>query len=159
MACERTEAGVLYSDDPARLDLDAAHAMLRTAYWCTDIPREVMVRSFAHSIVVGAYDGAGVLLGVARAISDRATFAYLCDVFVGEPHRGRGIGSAMVRHLMAHPDLQGLRRWSLLTRDAHGVYAKLGFTHLSDPTRYMEISRPGLYRRDGSANLPHNLQP
>lgn len=159
MAFERTDSGVLYSDDPARVDLDAAHAMLRTAYWCEDIPRELLARAFAHSIVVGAYDSAGALLGVARVVSDRATFAYVCDVYVAEPARGRGIGTRMVKHLMAHPELQGLRRWSLLTRDAHGVYAKLGFTRMSDPAQYMEISRPGMYRCDRPATPPHNLHP
>lgn len=144
MAYEQREGGLLYSDDPARLDLDAVHAMLRSSYWSTGIPRALVERAFAHSMVFGVYDGEAQV-AVARVISDRATFAYLCDVFVRADARGRGIGTRLVRFILAHPELQGLRRWSLMTRDAHGVYEPFGFANLQDPTRYMEISRPGMY--------------
>lgn len=129
------------STDPARIDLDAVWNMLRRSYWSPNIRRDIVARAIANSLVVGAYDTdhpAGPRqVGFARAVTDRATFAWLADVIVDEPHRGRGIGTEMVRTLMAHPELQTLRRWSLATRDAHSVYAALGFEP-AQPGRYME---------------------
>ena len=115
------------STDPARIDLDRVHAWLRASYWSPRVRRDVVERAFAHSLVAGAYDERGVQRGVARAVTDHATFAYLADVFVDEPARGRGVGRRMVRALLADPRTQTVRRWSLATRDAHGVYAALGF--------------------------------
>ncbi len=115
------------STDPARLDLDRVHAWLAAAYWSPGVRRDIVERAFANSLSAGAYDARGVQVGVARAVTDQATFAYLADVFVDERARGHGVGRAMVRALIDDPRLQTLRRWSLATRDAHGVYAALGF--------------------------------
>ncbi len=144
MPHEITTNGLLYSDDRARLDLDAVHAMLRTAYWCRGIPRETLDRAFANSLTFGVYEGVRQI-AVARVISDRATFAYLCDVYVADDRRGLGIGKALVAHILGHPELQGLRRWCLLTKDAHGLYEQFGFGYLAEPRRFMEIARPGMY--------------
>ena len=133
------------SSDPADVDLDAVHAMLTRSYWAEGISRELVARAIAGSIPFSLLCGT-TLVGFARVISDRATCAYLADVFVLEAHRGRGLGRRLVEAAMAHPDLQGIRRFGLVTRDAHALYARVGFTPLAHPDRHMEISRPGLYR-------------
>ncbi len=132
------------SDDPARLDLEVIHGFLSRAYWSRGIPRSVVDKAVAHSLCVGAYLGASQV-GFARAVSDYATFAYVADVFVLEAHRGRGLAIAMVDSLKRHPHLQGLRTWLLLTRDAHGLYRKLGFTGLDDPARAMILQNRDIY--------------
>ncbi len=134
------------SFDPARLDLDLIHRFLSTdAYWSAGIPRAVVERAVANSLCIGAYaDGAQV--GFARLITDRATFAYLADVFVVSARRGRGIATRMVRALLAHDDVWGLRRVLLFTADAHALYEGLGFASLARPERAMEIVRPNIYR-------------
>jgi GNAT superfamily N-acetyltransferase len=115
------------STDPSRLDLDRVYSWLRDAYWSRGVRRDIVERAFASSLSVGAYASDGAQLGVARAVTDQATFAWLCDVFVDPAARGRGIARAMVQALLDDPRLQTLRRWCLGTRDAHGVYAPLGF--------------------------------
>ena len=115
------------STDPARFDLDAIHAYLTASYWAEGVPRELVARSLDESLAFGLYD-AGRQIGLARVITDRATFAYLCDVYVLEAYRGRQLGVWLMECVMAHPDLQGLRRFMLATRDAHALYAKFGFT-------------------------------
>lgn len=125
------------SDDPSRLDIDAICDFLSRAYWADKRPRELIERSIKHSLNFGVYDGKRQI-GFARVVSDQATFAYLCDVFIHEDYRGKSLGKWMMECIMAHPDLQGLRRWCLLTRDAHGLYKQFGFTELSDPSRWME---------------------
>jgi GNAT superfamily N-acetyltransferase len=124
---DRREDGYAVSTDPARLDVDAIHGFLVTAYWCPGIPRETVVRAIAGSIPFGLYAPDGTQAGFARVVTDRATFAYLGDVFVLEEHRGRGLGVWLVDRIVAHPDLQGLRRFHLATADAHGLYARFGF--------------------------------
>lgn len=121
--------------------------MLRTSYWSTNIRQEVVEKAFASSVVAGALDRpSGELVGIARAVTDRATFAWLCDVFVLETHRGKGIATRMVQALIAHPDLRTLRRWCLATRDAHEVYRPLGFQPVP-PDRWMELVRdPATWR-------------
>lgn len=127
--------------DAARVDPAAAWALLRTTYWSTNIRREVVENALANSLVAGAlHRQSGELVGIARAVTDRATFAWLCDVFVLEPHRGKGLATRMVQALIAHPDLQTLRRWCLATRDAHEVYRPLGFQPVP-PDRWMELVR------------------
>jgi GNAT superfamily N-acetyltransferase len=148
MGCfERTQDGYLVSDDPGRLDLDVVHGYLTRSYWAEGVPREVVARSIAHSLCFGLYPPAGTQVGFARAITDRATYAYLADVFVREELQGRGLGRFLMACVMEHPDLAGLRRWSLVTRDAHELYRPLGFTSLAAPERYMEIARPTIYKR------------
>ena len=137
----------LISTDPARLDLDVIHGFLANCYWAKDIPREIVARSIEHSLCFGVYDGSGVQVGFARVVSDFATVAYLGDVFIIESHRGRGLSKWLMECITGHPSLQGLRRWILLTRDAHRLYAKFGFTPVKSPERYMELHRPDVYEK------------
>ena len=127
------------------LDVDAVHAMLTRAYWCRGIPRDIVAKSCANSLCVSLFC-AGEQVGIARWVPDRATFAYLCDVFVHEDHRGLGLGDWLVGQGLQHPDLQGLRRQVLFTLDMHALYARHGFTPLATPERGMEIVRPNLYQ-------------
>jgi len=130
------------------MDLDAIHAYLTRSYWSEGISKELVSRAMAGSLCFGLFDG-GRQVGFARVVTDRATYAYLCDVYVLEEYQGRGLGTWMMRELMTHPDLQGLRRWALATRDAHGLYEKVGFAAPANPAGLMEIARPGMYlKRD-----------
>lgn len=133
------------SADPARLDRALIHAWLSTeSYWARGIPRAVLDRALDHSLCFGAYrDGAQV--GFARVVTDRATFAYLADVFMLPEARGQGGARRLVAAVLAHPDLQGLRRMALATRDAHALYAQYGFTPLARPETFMERYRPDVY--------------
>ncbi len=137
--------GIDISTDNARLDVDTLHTFLRQAYWSAGLPRTVLERALAGSLCFGAYAGARQV-GFARVVTDRATFAWVCDVFVVESYRRRGIADALMAAVMAHPELQQLRRWSLATRDAHALYLRHGFVPLQDPARAMEIRRPDIYR-------------
>lgn len=136
------------SSDPSTFDLDAVHAMLTRAYWCEGIPRATVAKAMAHSLVFNLWveDGERQQIGIARWITDRATFAYLCDVFIHEDHRGQGLGDWLIGQGLRHPDLQGLRRQLLFTADMQPLYRKHGFTELATPQRGMEIVRPNLYR-------------
>jgi len=135
------------SDDSTRLDLRAIHAYLTLAYWSPGIPFETVRRAVRGSLCIGAYDAAGAQVGLVRVISDYATFCYVCDVYVLEEHRGQGLSKAMFAMLMDHPKLQGLRRWSLVTADAHGLYRQFGFSPVAQPERHMERLDPDIYRR------------
>jgi GNAT superfamily N-acetyltransferase len=132
------------SFDPARIDVEAAHAYLSRSYWAAGIPIAVLRRAIANSLCIAAF-AEGAQVGFARVVTDRATFAYLADVYVLEAHRGRGLARRLVSELLAHPELQGLRRLMLVTRDAHAVYAPFGFRPLAHPERVMELHRPGVY--------------
>jgi GNAT superfamily N-acetyltransferase len=132
------------STDPARLDVDAIHQYLVTSYWARGIPREVVERSIQHSLNLGMYEGRR-LIGYARWVTDRATVAYLGDVFVLERWRGKGLGRWLVETATSHPDVQGMRRWMLLTRDAHPLYKRVGFKPLEAPDRWMERRWPDAY--------------
>ncbi|MCC3155768.1 GNAT family N-acetyltransferase [Hymenobacter sp. 15J16-1T3B] len=135
------------STDPARLDVALIHDFLSNhSYWAPGISRELVERSIRHSLCFGLYAPDGRQAAFARIISDRATFAYLCDVFVLEEFRGRGLGKLLMQHISAHPELQGLRRWMLATRDAHSLYAQFGFTPLANPPRFMENAKLDPYR-------------
>ena len=129
-----------------RLDIEAIHAFLTSSYWATGIPRAVVERSIEHSLCFGVYHGQRQV-GFARVITDFATFAYIGDVFIVEEYRGRGLSKWLVEAIAEHPDLQGLRRWLLLTRDAHGLYEKIGFTPARTPERVMERYFANIYRR------------
>ena len=126
------------------MDVDAIHAYLTRSYWCEGISKELVAKAMAGSLCFGLLEGLRQV-GFARVVTDRATYAYLCDVYVLEEYQGRGLGTWLMRELMTHPDLQGLRRWGLVTRDAHRLYEKLGFTALANPPGHMEIARPGMY--------------
>lgn len=132
---------ILLSDDAARLDVARIHGWLASSYWSPDIARELVERAIAGSHCLGAYRD-GEQIGFARMISDRATFAWLADVWIDEAARGQGLGRRMVGWFLEHPDYQGLRRIGLTTADAHGVYAALGFHPLKRPDRYMEFLAP-----------------
>lgn len=150
MPHERRHAGLLASDDPARLDFAVIYGFLSTCYWCEGIPAQTLRRALEHSLCVGVYDEwTGGQIGFGRVITDRATYAYLADVFVLEAHRGRGAATLLMQTLDSHPNLAGLRRWMLMTRDAHGLYARFGFTPLPDPGRAMQRHNPDVYRGDG----------
>jgi GNAT superfamily N-acetyltransferase len=136
--------GFTVSTEKERLDRGVIHEFLRGSYWAKGIPREVVDRSIENSLCFGLYDG-DALVGFARVISDNATFGYLADVFVLESHRGRGLATWFMEVVMAHPDLRGIRRWMLVTADAHGLYRKVGFTEPSKPERIMEKLLPDPY--------------
>ena len=134
------------SSDPARLDLDVIHRFLsEDAYWSPGIPRATVERAIKNSFCFGVYLPDGSQIGFARLVTDRATFAYLADVFVLPQHRGRGISKRLMEAILAHPELQGLRRWLLATRDVHGLYAQFGFKPLANPSRLMERHDPDVY--------------
>jgi N-acetylglutamate synthase-like GNAT family acetyltransferase len=132
-------------EQPSQTDIDAIHAVLKETYWSPGIPREVVARACANSMCAVARDESGKLVGFARLVTDKATFAWLCDVIVLPGKQGRGLGRALVKTFQRHPELQGLRRWLLGTKDAHGVYEPLGFSPLSAPQRLMEIKNPEPY--------------
>ena len=134
------------STDRDRIDLDVVHGFLTECYWAKGIPREVVARSIEHSLCFGVYEERKQV-GFARVISDDATYAYIGDVFVLESFRGRGLGKWLMECIMRHPRLQGLRRWSLVTGDAHGLYAQFGFEPLKKPQNYMELHSPTVYQK------------
>jgi N-acetylglutamate synthase-like GNAT family acetyltransferase len=138
----------LLSTDRSLVDANVVHAFLTEAYWSKGIPRETVERAIRNSLCFAILDGSRQV-GFARVISDFATYAYLADVFVIEEYRGRGLSSWLMECIVAHPDLQGLRRWTLATRDAHGLYAKYGFTPLAAPDRFMERHNPTVYAKAG----------
>jgi len=140
--CECRRGEYTISTDKARLDLELVHRFLsQEAYWSPGIPYDVFIRSVEGSLAFGVYH-AGRQIGFARVITDRATFAYLGDVFILESHRDHGLGKWLMECIMAHQDLQGLRRWMLVTRDAQGFYMQFGVKPLSHPERIMEIFDP-----------------
>jgi GNAT superfamily N-acetyltransferase len=130
--------------DAQRLDADAIHRYLSRSFWAEGIPKATVVKSIANSLCFGLFDG-DTQIGFARVVTDRATYAYLCDVYVLETHRGHGLGKWLIETVMAHPDLQNLRRFQLVTRDAHGLYSRHGFAPPVNPERHMEIFRHGMY--------------
>lgn len=139
--------GWLVSTDAARLDLAFVHNLLSVhSYWAKGIPFEIVRRSVNQSLCFGVYEGEAQI-GFARMITDRATMGYLCDVIVAPEHRGKGLSQLLMECIRSHPGLQTLRRWVLVTADAHGLYEKFGFQPLSSPQAYMEINDPGIYER------------
>jgi N-acetylglutamate synthase-like GNAT family acetyltransferase len=138
-----SHAGYEISTDRGLLDRALIHRFLRDdSYWARGIPREVLDRAIDNSLCFGLYAPDGAQAGFARAVTDRAAIAYLADVFVVEAKRGRGLGKWLIETVLAHPDLQGLRRFFLGTVDAHALYARYGFRPLADPGRMMEIAVP-----------------
>ena len=139
MASAPAAAEYVVSTDPARLDRDLVHRFLsQEAYWSRGVERDRVERSIESSIPFGVYLG-DEQVGFARVITDRATFGWIADVFVVGEHRGRGLGKRLVGEILAHPELQGLRRWLLATADAHGLYRKFGFTQLEAQERFMAL--------------------
>lgn len=144
---QEAEDGLVFSTDRARLDIGLVHDFLsRESYWVPGIHRELVELAIANSLCFGAYEGARQL-AFARVVTDCAGFAWLCDVFVVDEARGRGIGKRLVAFVMAHPGLQRIRRFMLATRDAHGLYAQHGFASLATPDRFMERYDPDALSR------------
>ena len=137
MSREWRRDGYVISTDASRLDLRTVHNFLKTSYWAAGVPFEVVERSVENSMVFGVYSGEEQA-GFARVVTDQATFAYLADVFVVETHRGQGLGKWLIEAILSHPDLQGVRRWMLATRDAHELYRRHGFDGLGSPEIFME---------------------
>ena len=129
-----------------KLDVGFIHQFLTESYWAAGIPKETVVKCIEGSLCFGVFDGEKQI-GFARMITDSASFAYLADVFIDAAYRGKGLSKWLMQMIMAHPDLQGLRRILLATRDAHGLYAQLGFTPLTNPERLMQIHNPGVYQQ------------
>ena len=146
MKSERGEFTI--TSDPNAVDLDAVHAFLTRTYWSEGIPASVVARAIAGSIPFSLFHGT-TQIGFARVITDRATYGYLADVYILEAYRGQGLGRWLVETIMQHPDLQSLRRFGLVTRDAHDLYKQFGFSPLATPDRHMEIVRTGLYSPKG----------
>jgi len=145
---EIADGDFLLSDDPARFDVALAHGWIATqSYWAEGIPFETFARACANSLTAGAYAADGTMAAMARVVTDRATFGWICDVFVAETQRSEGLGKRLMAYLRAHPDLQGFRRMHLATRDAHGLYRQFGFTELTKVENWMEIRDPDVYRR------------
>lgn len=134
------------STDPEKLDLRAVHAFLAQSYWADGIPFDIVERSIQNSLCFGLYGKKGQI-GFARVISDFATYAYLADVYILEEYRGRGLATWLMECILQHPKLQGLRRWSLVTRDAHGLYKQFGFGPLARPEGYMEKVLSDIYKK------------
>ena len=134
-------AGYVVSTNTVRLDVDRIHRFLSTAYWSRGIPRDVVHRSIVNSLPFGLYAPSGQQAGFARVVTDRATYAYLGDVYVEIAHRGRGLGKFLISCVVAHPELQGLRRWALATADAHGLYARYGLGPPADADIHLFVER------------------
>ena len=129
------------STDPERLDIETICDFLRRAYWANTRPRERTERALQNSLVFGLYEG-DKQIGLARVVSDYSIFAYLCDVFIHEEYRSHGLGKWLIQTIMGHPDLKDVRRWLLVTNDAHGLYKQFGFTAIADPDHWMQSFRP-----------------
>ncbi len=131
--------------DPAQLDIDTIWRWLRGSYWAAGVSRAIVERAVRNSLSFGIFDATSQV-GFARVVTDRATFAYLADVFVDDKLRGLGLGTWLMQSIQIHPELQGLRRWMLGTRDAHRLYAKVGFRPLAHPEIFMEVHDPDVYK-------------
>ena len=149
-AFERSRGTFRITTDTGAMDLDAIHAYLTRSYWAEGIPKPLVEKAMRGSLCFALLEGTRQI-GFARVVTDRATYAYLCDVYVLEDYQGRGLGTWFMGELLTHPDLQGLRRIGLVTRDAHRLYEKCGFTPLANPGGHMEVVRPGLYVRGWQA--------
>jgi N-acetylglutamate synthase-like GNAT family acetyltransferase len=132
--------------DKTKLDIDFIHQFLTGSYWAEGISKEIVSRSVNGSLCFGVFDG-DKQIGFARMVTDKATFAYLADVFIDKAYQGKGLSKWLMQVIMQHPDLQGLRRILLATRDAHGLYKQSGFTQLNNPERWMQIHNPDVYKQ------------
>jgi GNAT superfamily N-acetyltransferase len=146
-------SGYSITTDRDRFDIDAIHEFLsKHAYWCLGIPKRTVASAVKNSVSAGAFHGARQV-GFARVVTDKATFAWLCDVYVLPEHRGKGLARRMLDVLRAHPDLRGLRRWVLATRDAHDLYRRIGFVELPNPDRWMVIEDRDVYAKKAEADV------
>lgn len=141
------------STDSTRLDMDVIYNFLAVeSYWSPGIPRSIVKRAVQNSLCFGIYHG-GALVGFGRVVTDKATFALLADLFILEPHRGKGLSKWLMRSIIGHEDLQGLRRLLLLTSDAHELYRQFGFEELGNPGRFMEVLRQDVYQASAEPNV------
>jgi len=138
--------GYLISTDKSKIDIATVHRFLSQSYWAEGIPIEIVKRGVDNSLCFAIYQGER-LIGFARVITDFATFGYLADVFILPEERGKGLSKWLMRVILDHPRLQGLRRFTLATRDAHGLYAQFGFTPFDKPERWMERHAPDIYKQ------------
>jgi GNAT superfamily N-acetyltransferase len=145
MAIEHHRGDYTITTDKRRFDLAAIHAFLARSYWSPGIPLAVVQCAMENSLAFGLLYG-GTQVGYARVVTDKATFAYLADVYILEAHRGKGLSKWLMKSIQSHEELQGLRRFMLATRDAHSLYAQFGFTQLANPSRLMEILKPDVYQ-------------
>ena len=155
MNMEKTEwikDGYLVSTDKSKIDVETVHHFLSHSYWAENIPLDIVRKSIENSLCFGMYHEEK-LVGFARAISDFATFAYLADVFILPEERGKGLSKWLIGIILEHPQLQGLRRFTLATRDAHSLYAQFGFSLFDKPERWMQKHDPVVYKRDTSASV------
>ena len=144
--------GYTISTCSKKLNFNVIHGFISKSYWASGIPKDTLHKAISNSLCFGIYDAYDKQVAFARIISDKATFAYLADVFVLDTHRGKGLSKWLIKTIISHPDLQGLRRTVLATKDAHGLYEKYGFTAIENPEIFMEIVRPNVYREDHSFN-------
>jgi len=145
MPSHTTDSEYEISADEQRLDIATIHEYLAQSYWSPGVPRAVVERAIEGSLCFGVFHQRKQV-GFARVVTDKATFAYLADVFILESHRGKGLSKRLMGFVFAHPDLQGLRRFMLATKDAHGLYKQFGFTELTNPARFMELHHPDVYK-------------
>jgi GNAT superfamily N-acetyltransferase len=143
---ERTKDDFILSTDKTKIDVDYVRGFLRKSYWAENIPEDVVQRSINGSLCFGVYHQTKQI-GFARVITDEATFAYLCDVFIDETYRGNALSKWLMEVIMDYPTLQGLRRFMLATRDAHGLYQQFGFVPLTSADRWMNVHKPNVYKR------------
>jgi N-acetylglutamate synthase-like GNAT family acetyltransferase len=141
-------AGYRISTDKSELDVDAIHAYLTKSYWSPGVPLSVIAKSIQNSLCFGVFDSRQKQIGFARMITDCATFAYLADVYILEAHQRKGLSKCLLSEILGHPDLQGLRRVLLATRDAHGLYKQVGFKELTNPQTLMELWDPNVYQKN-----------
>lgn len=146
---ESRRGAFVISTERSRIDVSLVHGFLRTAYWSPGVPLDVVQRAIDHSLAFGVYNTTQQV-GFGRIVTDYTTFAYLADVFILEPYRGEGLGKWLVETMLAHPELQGLRRWLLATQDAHELYRQCGFAPLNKPERFMERWTPNRYQQSES---------
>jgi len=134
------------STEKEKFDIDLIHSFLTRSYWAEGISKEIIKRSIEGALCFGVFEN-DKQIGFARVITDKATFAYLADVFIIKDYRGLGLSKWLMEVIMSHPELQGLRRMMLATRDAHGLYEKFGFTPLNNVDRWMQIHNPEIYKQ------------
>ncbi|MDO6777013.1 GNAT family N-acetyltransferase [Shewanella sp. 3_MG-2023] len=139
--------GYVISTDQNKLDISVIHGFISQSYWAKGMPITVLAKAIEHSLCFGVFTDEDQQVGFARLITDRATFAYLADVFITDLHRGIGLSKLLIETVISHPDIQGLRRMMLATRDAHGLYAQYGFLPIDNPEILMQIWRPNIYQQ------------
>jgi N-acetylglutamate synthase-like GNAT family acetyltransferase len=138
--------GYRISTDQSKFDFDAIHAYLTQSYWSPGIPKETLKRAITNSLSFAVFSEQNRHVGFARLITDKATFAYLADVYILEAHRGKGLSKWLMQNIIEHPDLQHLRRMVLATKDAHSLYQQFGFKPLANPQTFMELWKPDVYK-------------